>query len=192
MSRSKSKSNKPYSFKYTDTLLGDHNTRTIHLHYYNNKSRKKEDIGHFTIDEKIVNHNRTRNPKCFNSGNTCNMTISIDDEHQGKGLTREMIKEMVTTIKEKYPQIRSDQLLFIDADASDGFWDKIGMKENPNYDADSTEEGSGFEKRITFGNLEKFANNSPSRKRSKGGSRKTKRNKSKRNKTKKSKKNALR
>jgi hypothetical protein len=184
-SRSRSRSNNPYSFKYTDTLLGDHYTRTIHLQYNNNKSRKKEEIGHFSIDEKIVNHERTRNPKCFNSGNTCSMTISIDDEHQRKGLTREMIKEMVQNIRKEYPQISDDQYLFIDADASDGFWDKIGMEENPNYDADSTVEGSGYEKRITFGNLEKFANNSPSRKRkesrSKGGSRKTKRKKSKRN-----------
>ena len=121
------------------------------------------------------------------------MTISIDDDHQGKGLTREMIKEMVKKIRKKYPRIRADQYLFIDADASDGFWDKIGMEENPNYDADSTEEGSGYEKRITFGNLEEFANTSSKRTKptSKGGSRKTKRNKSKRNKTKKSKKNTL-
>ena len=71
MSRSRSKSNKPYSFKYTDTHLGNHDTRTIHLKFYNNESRKKEDIGHFTIAEKIVDENR------INHRETRNQNVSI-------------------------------------------------------------------------------------------------------------------
>jgi RimJ/RimL family protein N-acetyltransferase len=148
-------------------------------------SSREEPIGFFSL------YGKTKNSECFDSGNTCSMSISIDEEHQGRGLSKMMIKHMVEKIREEYPQIRDDQYIFIDADASDGFWEKIGMKENPNYEdyEDSSEEGCGYEKRITFKNLEKFVKKSPSKKRSrsrsrsrsstrtrKGGSRKTKRN----------------
>ena len=105
----------------------------------------------------------------FDTGETMSMGISIDDNYIGKGYTRELIKYLCNTIKTVYPQIRGDQLLFIDVDASDGFWDKIGMKEN-RYGIDSNTtrnlEGQGYEKYISFYDLCKFGS---------GGKRKTKR-----------------
>ena len=57
---------------------------------------------------------------------------------------------------------RGDQMLFIDADASDGFWDKIGMVESKRYGYDrnpkySQREGAGYEKYITINKLYGFA-----------------------------------
>jgi hypothetical protein len=116
-------------------------------------------IGHFTIE------GMGENKEHFDTGNTCSMTISIEDDFQGisfqkKGLSRIMIHYMVTMIHEDYPKIRDKQKLFIDADASGGFWDIIGMKENPVYDyvGNNEPEGKGYEKVITFKELETFAN----------------------------------
>jgi hypothetical protein len=139
-------------------------------------SNGEEEIGHFTIEGKGYGVNE----ECFDTGNTCSMTISLDDEFQGKGLSREMIKCMVTNIKMDYPRIRGDQMLFIDGDGSGGFWGRIGMKTH-RYGYDRTSgreyEGIGYEKMITFQELENFVYQ-PS---TKGRGRKTRKNK--RNKT---------
>ena len=75
------------------------------------------------------------------------------------GLERDIDK-----IYEDIPEMieRGDQMLFIDADASDGFWDRIGMIEsqrygygrNPKY---ANREGAGYEKYITLHNLHKYS-----------------------------------
>ena len=118
----------------------------------------------------------------FNTGETMSMNISIDDNYVGKGYARKLIKHNCANIRKNYPQIRSDQLLLIDADASEGFWEKIGMKIN-RYGIDSNTrrnlEGKGYEKSITFNELCKFG----------GGKRKTRKTrKTKKTKTKKIKK----
>lgn len=55
------------------------------------------------------------------------MTISVEDEHQGKGYTKRMIKKMLSTL-----DMPKDKLLYIDTDASCGFWRHIGMEDNMN------------------------------------------------------------
>jgi hypothetical protein len=114
-------------------------------------------IGSFGIEGEGVKHQ-------FDSGNTNDMSISIEDEYHGNGFTKIMMKHMIDKIYEDIPEMvdRVDQMLFIDADASDGFWDNIGMKEskrygynrNPRY---ARREGAGYEKYITINNLYKFA-----------------------------------
>ena len=145
-------------------------TRVVEL-FKNNIS-----IGYFTIEGKSTTD------ECFDTGNTCSMTISIEDNFQGisfqkKGLSRIMIHYMVTMIRKDYHDIRDKQKLFIDTDASRGFWDIIGMKENPvcDYVGNNEPEGRGYEKVITFEELEKFANKKKAINAAKaGGSRKQK------------------
>ena len=97
----------------------------------------------------------------FDSGETVDMGIRVNKEYQGNGFARRLVKTMCSyIIKHGYPRIRKDQLLFIDADASGGFWDEIGMKENRygyDYGGIRNIEGVGYEKVITFGELCKWA-----------------------------------
>ena len=64
-----------------------------------------------------------------------------------------MCKFLIKNVKD----IRMDQLLFIDADASDGFWEHIGMKPNKYYNTRRNLEGAGYELGITFADLYKYA-----------------------------------
>jgi hypothetical protein len=92
----------------------------------------------------------------FRSGRTMAMEISIDDEHQKKGYSRLLVKALCVFIRETEPNSKG-QLLFIDTDASGGFWEYIGMTDNPYYDHYTTDqEGGGYEKVITFEKLCQF------------------------------------
>ena len=83
------------------------------------------------------------------------MNIFIEDEFKSKGYSKIMMKHMIDKILEDLPDINRDQMLFIDTDASNGFWDKVGLIESryayriPKY----TIEGAGYEKYITINNL---------------------------------------
>ena len=89
------------------------------------------------------------------SGRTMAMEISVEDEHQKKGYSRLLIRSLCKFIQTE-PNCKG-QLLFIDTDASGGFWDYIGMKPNPYYDYYTKEqEGGGYEKVITFEELCQF------------------------------------
>ena len=86
---------------------------------------------------------------------TVDMSIYIDDNPQlrGKGLAKLMIGYMILNIN-----LSKDQLIFIDADASVGFWDYIGMQENRYYERNNRNViGKGYEKVITYSNLIKWA-----------------------------------
>ena len=90
----------------------------------------------------------------FDTGETCAVRISIDEAYQGLGYSRLLWAEMVKQIEATYPAIRADQMFFIDADASAGYWDHIGFTPN-RYGYDYTGnrknlEGRGYEKVITF------------------------------------------
>jgi hypothetical protein len=74
------------------------------------------------------------------------MNIDIEDEYQGKGYTRLMMQSVVGIL----PNWSSRKLLYIDADASSGFWKHIGMKENTN--------GNGYELVLSVRNLKRFIN----------------------------------
>ena len=127
-----------YNVKYKKSNIGNYMRREVTL-------LRNKKIGRFVIEGKSNHSNH------FNSGNPCSMSIGIDDKnYKGKGLSPIMIKYMIDNIKRDYPNIRANQYLYIDADASGGFWDSIGMEEHSN------EEGKGYEKRISFENLQKY------------------------------------
>ena len=127
-----------YNVKYKKSNIGNYMRREVTL-------LRNKKIGRFVIEGKSNHSNH------FNSGNPCSMSIGIDDKnYKGKGLSPIMIKYMIDNIKRDYPNIRPTQYLYIDTDASGGFWDSIGMEEHSN------EEGNGYEKRISFENLQKY------------------------------------
>lgn len=126
----------------------------MHLSYYVTKNShisllmdENKCIGEFIIDG------------VFDSGNPCSLSIHINDMYQGNGYSRLLIKNIIEHITKTYT-VRPDQLLFIDADASNGFWDYIGMKKNRygyDYVGKLNVEGKGYEKVITWFNLHKFS-----------------------------------
>jgi len=119
----------------------------------------------------------------FDTGETMSLGINVEEDHQKKGYSRELIKRTCELVKKEYPGIRKDQLLSIDADASSGFWDYIGMESARYYYRYDKRvvEGAGFEKQITFQGLCNWAGvalpvNGGSRKKYKRKTRKRKRN----------------
>jgi len=107
--------------------------------------------------------------------NTYTLNISVEDEFQNMGFSRLMVAAMILYLNaETNLNIRYDQLLFIDTDASwrDGksFWDSIGMTECRFYKlerdairANTKIDGVGYEKQITYTDLSKWALGVPCR-----------------------------
>ena len=157
----------PHLKNHTFEKIGSLHDDNINIYYsiinlYGNFNRaiyltlKNDDIiGEFGIEGGGLNHQ-------FDSGKTNDMYISIDENYQGYGLSKIMIKYMIEKIYKDIPNMNGEQMIFIDADASDGFWDKIGMIEskrygytrNPKY---TNREGAGYEKYITINKLYKFS-----------------------------------
>lgn len=110
---------------------------------------KQIEIGSFEISGK------------FDSGKTVDMGISVDEDYRRKGYSKGLVRALCKyIIQVGYPKIRKDQILFIDTDASVGFWDKIGMtphRYGDDYMGHRDIEGVGYEKMITFGELCKWS-----------------------------------
>ena len=143
------KYNKEISIFYSFKKINNTFERTIYLTLKNGSI-----IGEFSIEGNGLNHQ-------FDSGETNSMRISIEDPYQGFGYTKIMIKLMIDKIYEDIPKMNGEQMLFIDGDGSDGFWDKIGMQESKRYGYDripkyASREGAGYEKFITINNIYKF------------------------------------
>ena len=97
----------PLTIKYKTQLL---KSGTRHICYI-------DDIANFEIYEYLSND--TIIPS---------ITISVEEEFQGKGYAKRMIKKMLNTL-----QMPKEKLLYIDTDASAGFWRHIGMVDNLNH-----------------------------------------------------------
>lgn len=78
-----------------------------------------------------------------NNDSIHSMNVSVNDEYQGKGFSRKMIRYLLNEL-----QWSPETLLYIDTDASSGFWSKCGMYENKN--------NNGYEKVVTFKTLSMF------------------------------------
>lgn len=111
---------------------------------------KNKEIGDFTI-ESFINYGSVEDT--FMLTDIASMSIYVLEDYQNQGIARKMISTLVEFIRENY-RVRSDKLLFIDADASNGFWDHIGMRPNRYYESNYTRrEGYGYEKVITWSEL---------------------------------------
>ena len=138
----------PEYFNKTIEFIKTHDIRVL----YNGKNKcqielvsNNVEIGYFSIT----------------FGDPLSLNISIEDtaEFRGKGLAKFMVACACLKMITQFPNIRSNQLIFIDSDASAGFWDNIGMVQNRNYERSRNRnlEGRGYEKYITFGNLSKWS-----------------------------------
>jgi len=108
---------------------------------------KKDEIGHFDI----VN---------FSFEGSKSMSIFVEDEYQHFNISRLMIVSMLYILKynNEYKNIINNSIILsIDSDASNGFWDKIGMKKNRHYDSQNRDISyQGYEKIITLGELSRW------------------------------------
>ena len=132
----------------------------LNICYFVEKTRYNYESKLFDLDNQIEIGSFEINGE-FDSGKTVDMGIRVEKEYQGKGYSKELIKVLCNYILQTgYPKIRKDQMLFIDTDASAGFWDKIGMKSHrygDDYIGRRNVEGVGYEKMITFGDLCKWS-----------------------------------
>jgi hypothetical protein len=96
----------------------------------------EHEVGHFDIDY---------------TTNTVSMGIGIEDAYQKQGYSKKLIRKVCSNL-----QFPPDKKIYIDTDASEGFWDYLGLVKNPLYDFTEDQrdvEGAGYEKFITFGEL---------------------------------------
>lgn len=106
-----------YSYSTVTNVNGTKYTCTLTI--------QRKEVGYFEIHDYM---------------NIPSMGIHIDDIYRGKGYARNMIRFLIEKINWKW-----DTLLYIDTDASSGFWTKCGMIENTN--------GNGYEKVVTIQQL---------------------------------------
>ena len=135
----------------------------------------EDEVGNFDISgfipgngERIID---TKKEPFLNQARTISLGISIDDEYKSKNWSTRMIAFMIESIGDR---MSDDQVLFIDTDASEGFWEHIGFLENrhdrrTNRTPDAETVGQGYQKFILFKNLKSYI--SKKRKRTSGGKR---------------------
>jgi hypothetical protein len=129
----------------------------ISIEYKNNEKNRHPHIGLYqSIDENIIEVGKFEIEQFWLHGSK-SMTIFVEDEYQNHKLSRLMIVSMLYILKYTYQHTNNSIVLSIDTDASDGFWDKIGMKENPWYNSnDKNIPYVGYEKIITVGELSRW------------------------------------
>ena len=123
--------------------------------------REGVEVGRFSVGGGLIGNN----PHIFDTGETIDMGISLDDDLQKHKLSKLMVAALCKMLILEYPKIRKDQLFAIDSDASGGFWDAIGMKEGRYSDMEKRAmygnkrkmEGEGYHKIITFSDMSYWA-----------------------------------
>lgn len=106
----------------------------------------------------------------FNHFVTIDMGIRIDEKYQGQGLSRVLFGEACKYIESQKSKLFDPEHLhlYIDADASDGFWDHVGMKASHHGHYDDVKhcsrrsrnlQGYGMEKSITLKRLKQGSTN---------------------------------
>lgn len=79
------------------------------------------------------------------------MSIHVEEEYRGKGFSRQLVRDLAYAMLEK----ETPATVYIDTDASSGFWDKVGFQTNPNLDQENVPE-FGYEKCIAWRDLIAF------------------------------------
>uniref|UniRef100_A0A6C0HQ80 N-acetyltransferase domain-containing protein n=1 Tax=viral metagenome TaxID=1070528 RepID=A0A6C0HQ80_9ZZZZ len=123
--------------------------------------REGDEVGRFSAGGGLIGNN----PHIFDTGETIDMGISLDDDLQKHKLSKLMVAALCKMLILEYPKIRKDQFFLIDSDASGGFWDAIGMKEGRYSDMEKRVrygnkrkmEGEGYHKIITFSDMSYWA-----------------------------------
>jgi hypothetical protein len=112
------------------------------------------EITYFDKEKEIGSFSMGSRPTDQFIGNTVDMSIYIEDTHLGTGLSRKMMCDLFKHVIDEigFPNCT----IYIDTDASAGFWDHIGMVPNIDYDTPDTI-GRGYEKCIEFEKLYAWA-----------------------------------
>ena len=124
--------------------------------YITDDNKNREIIASFEI--KINSSSGGIVNSCDFLGNVPEMSINVDEQYNGLGLTKIMIKLLIDKIYKECPRIEPSQiLLYIDTDASVGFWTRIGMTPNRTYERHRNSIGKGYEANITLQTLYKYS-----------------------------------
>jgi len=113
------------------------------------------EVGNFDISGTVPKEGEvlldTQIPSLFDQEKTIDLGIFIEDDYKKQGWSTPMIATMVESIGDR---MADDQLLFIDVDASEGFWKHIGFKKNRHFrDTTRALVGQGYEAYITWRDL---------------------------------------
>jgi GNAT superfamily N-acetyltransferase len=87
-------------------------------------------------------------------GSVTDMSIFVEEEHRGQKWARRLVQALLLEAKREGFSVEH---VYIDADASQGFWDHVGFEVNPYYDNVSEPELYGYEKRVEWERLQQFA-----------------------------------
>jgi hypothetical protein len=137
--------------------------------FFVDKSNPNLELGHFSLHglSYMSSRKQQQGPSqlcdIFSSGYPVSMGIGIQPNIRGGGLSRILIYILTQSILQMYPSVaRSPSVinLYIDVDASAGFWDKLGMKPEKGFDRELhgtfKPPGYGYEKVINFQKLINF------------------------------------
>lgn len=123
---------------------------------------KEKEQGHFSISGKGFYGEKTTSVE---QPQIMDLNISIEDEQQGNGYSNYLVHALCeyilanthgTSSGLNNKEIIINYLLLIDTDASEGYWDKIGMILN-RREKSKRANSSGYEKSITFRELHNYA-----------------------------------
>lgn len=123
---------------------------------------KQKEQGRFSISGKGFYGEKTTSVE---QPQIMDLNISIEDEQQGNGYSNYLVHALCeyilanthgTSSGLNNKEIIINYLLLIDTDASEGYWDKIGMIPNRRENSKRAN-SSGYEKSITFRELHNYA-----------------------------------
>jgi GNAT superfamily N-acetyltransferase len=77
------------------------------------------------------------------------INIHVEEAYRGKGFSRQLLRDLTYYVKDP------PKVVYIDTDASSGFWDKVGFRPNPRVDDVNVPE-YGYEKCVCWGDLAAF------------------------------------
>jgi GNAT superfamily N-acetyltransferase len=99
-----------------------------------------EEVGRFTVYK----------------GEVTSMGIFVEEKERGLGFARRMMNGMLEewALRGRYDK---ELILYIDTDASNGFWDHIGMHSNPKFENETVPQ-YGYEKCISVSQLDYYLN----------------------------------
>lgn len=136
--------------------------------FFVDKSNPNVELGHFSLHGLSYisqKPSQASGQLCdiFSSGYPVSMGIGIEPNIRGGGLSRILVYIVTQAILQMYPSVAqapSVVNLYIDVDASAGFWDKLGMKPEKGFERELQgtfrPPGYGYEKVIDFQKLTNF------------------------------------
>jgi hypothetical protein len=122
-------------------------------------------LGHFSLSGLSYHQTKVNQQRCniFTSGKEVSMGIGIDQNIRKAGLSRLLIRIVTQSILQMFPYVAENASfinLYIDVDASAGFWDYIKMQKEKGFERELEGSfrplGSGYEKYINFQGLTNF------------------------------------